>query len=114
MTVDAESIAVGRLREILGVPVSAETVRGRKPPYATVERTGGPCDGYLDGAEIAVQCWGEDRASAKRLALRAREALAGLADDPRAAGCEIGSLSWFPAEHGEARYQIAATLTLYI
>lgn len=111
---DAESIVAARLREALGVPASAETVRGRKPPFATVERTGGGWDGYLDAAEVAVQCWGEDRASAKRLALLARDALAALADDPRAAGCEIGSLAWFPAEHGEPRYQIAATLTLYI
>lgn len=110
----AEEIATERLSAALGVPVATQTRRGLHPPYVTVERTGGPCDGYLDAATLAVQCWGADRSEAHSLALRARAALMALADDDRAASCEIQSLAWFPGERDEPRYQVAAELTIYI
>lgn len=110
----AEEIAIDHLRRSLGVHVATQTRRGLHPPYVTVERTGGPCDGYLDAASLAVQCWGADRSEAHALALSARAALMALADDERAASCDIQSLAWFPGERDEPRYQVAAQLTLYI
>lgn len=82
----------------------------RKPPFGTVERTGGGMsDVVIDSPMVAIQVWGESRSQAKKIAYEVKRILPRIVYEPRFKKATIQSLYNFPDDKGnKARYQIVA------
>lgn len=111
---DAQELLIAYLSAALALPCSAQVPRKRPSRFVTVERTGGPCDEFVDSAQLAVQCWGESYADAKKLAINTRNALRIFTELDAVADCECESLYWFPGEGNEPRWQLTVTAEVYI
>jgi hypothetical protein len=68
-----ETVLVGWLPELLGVPVATDVPTSRPARWVRVIRTGGPRRGVvLDEAQVTVEAWGTSTEDAAQLAQLAR------------------------------------------
>lgn len=108
---DIESALIEWLGANTSIPWSGDVPKG-KPPFGTVERTGGGIkDVVIDSPMVAIQLWGTTRSEAKDLAIEVRKILPRFAYEPHVRKVSIQSIQNFPDDDGKKpRYQVVAEI----
>ncbi len=92
-----------------------ERWEGPKPSrFMTLERVGGPSNGYLDNPMVAVQFWARSKADAEELATEVdRIILRDLPNEDAITHVSRNSLVYYPTEFGEPRYQAVYDISVF-
>jgi metal-dependent amidase/aminoacylase/carboxypeptidase family protein len=118
MLPDAELLTTQYLRARVGAtPVSTKVPNPRPGTFVRAWRTGGTArNRVLDYAQMTIECWGADKATANQLARQAHALLLDAASLDGIALCrrvESGSLYYDPdPDTAHERYTFTAFLTL--
>lgn len=114
MQIESKMISWLNARELSAEAMSSAPA-GRSPHRCvTVERTGGPSDGFIDHPTVAVQSWAATKAEAEALALEVdRVLVGGFADGVEIVSITRSGLAWFPTTKKEPRYQALYSIAAY-
>lgn len=109
-----EAFIIGKLSEILDVPVYAE--RPAEPPaeYVLVQKTSGGRSNWICRGTFAVQSYAATKIDAANLNEAVKKAMDGLIVYDRISGLELESDYPFPDTATKSyRYQAVYTMTFY-
>lgn len=78
---DVEAVVARRLKAATGLPAYLEVPKDAPDEFITVEQTGGG-GGFLDPAQLDVDCWAQTRKRAKAMAEVVKVAVPDLDEEP--------------------------------